>query len=74
MESVMWKLILIAVCLSTAACDSGTRATPQAGTREREQRDSVLGQSKLPGAAAVERARDVQATARERAAALDSVH
>jgi hypothetical protein len=72
--SVMWKLILVAIGVSAGACDSDdTRSRSQAGTRERELRDSVIGQSKLPGAAAVERARDAQAISRERAATLDSM-
>jgi hypothetical protein len=47
--------------------------TPQIGSPERDTRDSIIGQSKLPGAKAVESARDVNATAKERAAELDSI-
>lgn len=68
---------IVVLCMVSAvmtACDSTeTRDTAQIGTREREVRDSVIGQSKLPGAPAVEAARDVQATSKERAAALDSI-
>lgn len=65
---------LFVACAGITACDSTeTRDPAQIGTREREVRDSVIGQSKLPGAPAVEAARDIQATAKERAAALDSI-
>ncbi|HEY0674534.1 MAG TPA: hypothetical protein VGD27_19815 [Longimicrobiales bacterium] len=67
-------VVLFVTCASMTACDATeTRDTAQIGTREREVRDSVIGQSKLPGAPAVEAARDVQATSKERAAALDSI-
>jgi hypothetical protein len=66
-------IVLVALTL-LAACDTAEKPdTAQIGTREREVRDSIIGQSKLPGAPVVEKARDVQATARERAAALDSI-
>lgn len=70
----MWRPIVIVALLSLAACDSGgSQATPQAGTPERERRDSVLGQSKLPGAGAVERANAIRDTSRSRAAGLDTM-
>lgn len=70
----MKLLLLVGACAVLTACGSEERReTPQIGTAEREARDSVIGQSKLPGAKAVEGARDVSATARERAAALDSI-
>jgi hypothetical protein len=70
----MRKTILLLACVLMAACDTTEKPdTAQIGTREREVRDSVIGQSRLPGAPVVEGARDVQSTARERAAALDSI-
>jgi hypothetical protein len=66
--------MLLLTCMVVVACDSPEReATTQTGTPERDARDSIIGQSKLPGAKAVESARDVQATSKERAAALDSI-
>jgi hypothetical protein len=70
----MRKSLLMIVCVLTAACNRNDQPdAAQIGTREREVRDSIIGQSKLPGAPVVERARDVRATAQERAAALDSI-
>ena len=63
----------LALILVTA-CDAEQQSeTPQIGTPERDARDSIIGQSKLPGAKAVEGARDVNAAAKERAAELDSI-
>ena len=70
----MKKVWLVLVCAVCAACQpEEQRETPQIGTPERAAQDSIIGQSKLPGAKAVESARDVQATSKERAAALDSI-
>lgn len=70
----MKKWLLTVVVVACAACQAEEpRETPQIGTPERDARDSIIGQSKLPGAKAVESARDVQATSKERAAALDSI-
>lgn len=67
-------LLLVVACVALTACRSeDPRERSQIGTPEREARDSVIGQSKLPGAKAVEGARDISATARDRAAALDSI-
>jgi hypothetical protein len=67
-------LVVLAALTLPAACDTADQPdTAQIGTREREVRDSMIGQSKLPGAPVVEKARDVQATAKERGAALDSI-
>jgi hypothetical protein len=67
-----WKWLV--ACVVLAACGSSEpQETPQIGTPEREARDSIIGQSQLPGAKAVESARDIQATSKERAAALDSI-
>jgi hypothetical protein len=69
------KWLLVVAGLAVTACTPKEEKpdTAQIGTHERDVRDSIIGQSKLPGAPAVERARDVQATAKERAAALDSI-
>ena len=61
-------LVLVSACGTQEQSE-----TPQIGTPERDARDSIIGQSKLPGAKAVESARDVNATAKERAAELDSI-
>jgi hypothetical protein len=63
----------LALVLVTACETQQQSETPQIGTPERDARDSIIGQSKLPGAKAVESARDVNATAKERAAGLDSI-
>ena len=56
------------------ACEKQEQSeTPQIGSPERDTRDSIIGQSQLPGAKVVEGARDVNATAKERAAELDSI-
>ena len=66
--------MLFLICVALAACAPGEpEATPQIGTTERAARDSIHGQSQLPGAKAVESARDIQATSKERAAQLDSI-
>jgi len=63
----------VALVLVSACGTQDQSETPQIGSPERDARDSIIGQSKLPGAKAVERARDVNATAKERAAELDSI-
>jgi hypothetical protein len=51
----------------------GCRSTTTAGTgRTERERDSVIGQSKVPGAHAVKRAMDVQDSARARTLQTDS--
>ncbi len=68
------KLGVLLACVAFLACESKEpRATPQTGTPERDRHDSIIGQSKLPGASAIEGVREVQATSKERAAALDSI-
>ena len=70
----MSRVLTLAMVAVLAACEPAEeRDAAQIGTREREVRDSIIGQSKLPGAPAVERARDVQQTSKDRAAALDSI-
>lgn len=61
-------LVLLAV--APTACTSGQKTST--GRTEREA-DSVIGQSKLPGAQGVQKAMEAQDTARARAAALDTV-
>jgi hypothetical protein len=57
------------------ACDSPEpRESPQIGTPERRHQDSVIAESKLPGAGAVGRSLDVDSAARARANMLDSIH
>jgi hypothetical protein len=60
----------LAVLLALPAC--GSSSTAGAGRTERE-RDSVIGQSKLPGAHGVQGALQAGDSARARAAALDSL-
>jgi hypothetical protein len=56
--------------LVLGACQSGGRA---GAARTERERDSVIGQSKLPGAGGVRGALGVSDSARARNAALDSV-
>lgn len=70
----MRRLVLVGALLAIAACDPAPpQDTPQAGTAERERRDSVLGASRLPGAGVVQRADALRDTSRSRAAAIDSL-
>jgi hypothetical protein len=70
----MTKRLLLIVCLALLACDNTEPdQTPQIGTAERRARDSVIGQSQLPNAKAVQRAFSVDSAAAARAAALDSI-
>jgi len=59
----------IALAILTGACGGGT--TVGAGRTERE-RDSIIGQSTLPGARGVQGALNVSDSARAREAARDS--
>jgi hypothetical protein len=47
--------------------------TIQADTLSQAQRDSAVARSGLPGARGVSRAQDISATAKERAAQMDSI-
>lgn len=70
----MWRQLMLAALLCVAACESQNgEPTPQAGSEERERRDSILGQSQLPGAGVVNRANAVRDSSRSRAAELDSI-
>ena len=68
--------LALALTLLLAACGSGREeaAAGAAGdTLSREQRDSVLAESKLPGAGAVGAARETSKAASQRASQLDSL-
>ncbi len=62
--------LALALALSLAACTTTHKTST--GRTERET-DSVIGQSSLPGAQGVQKAMEVQDTARAQAAALDTV-
>jgi len=64
------KLLLAAVAVTAVGCNTDTPKT-STGRTERET-DSVIGQSKIPGAQGVKRAMDAQDSARARAAAIDT--
>lgn len=66
MRTVAAGLALVTIC---SAC-SPTHKT-STGRTQRET-DSVIGESKLPGAHVVKRARDTQDSARAQAAAVDT--
>ncbi|HSJ05509.1 MAG TPA: hypothetical protein VK936_02330 [Longimicrobiales bacterium] len=69
-------LMIAAVALALAACSGGGTDEPGAlrtDTITQGARDSAVARSGLPGAAAVGRAQDAAATARERAAGMDSI-
>ena len=61
---------VLAAALTLASC-KGSSVTAGTGRTERE-RDSIIGQSRVPGAGAVQRALDVSDSARQRGARLDS--
>lgn len=61
---------ILLLSLLATACTSGHKTST--GRTQREA-DSVIGQSKLPGAEGVQKAMSAQDTARARAAALDTV-
>jgi hypothetical protein len=63
-------VVLLGITFIMAACRS--TSTAGAGRTERE-RDSVIGQSALPGARGVQRALGASDSARTRSAALDSM-
>lgn len=68
------RAVFLATLLPLAAACPGE---PESGTDSsnltRAQRDSMIGESQLPGAGAVKRALDAAESARERAEALDSI-
>jgi hypothetical protein len=61
---------LLAAGVTFGAC-KGSSVTAGTGRTERE-RDSIIGQSRVPGAGAVQRALDVSDSAQRRGARLDS--
>jgi hypothetical protein len=67
--SALQMPILFLLALALASCKSSV--TAGTGRTERE-RDSVIGQSKVPGAAAVQRALTVSDSAASRGARMDS--
>jgi hypothetical protein len=63
---------LLAAGVTLGACKGqGSSVTAGTGRTERE-RDSIIGQSKVPGAGAVQRALNVSDSAQQRGARLDS--
>ncbi len=75
-EIMRGRILTVAVALALAGCGPGEpddTATTPADTLTRDQRDSIIGASGLPGASAIERARETSQTAAERAARMDSI-
>ncbi|HTC25320.1 MAG TPA: hypothetical protein VK688_13255 [Gemmatimonadales bacterium] len=66
----MPRTLFVIACLAVAGC-KGNSTTAGTGHTERE-RDSIIGQSKVPGAGVVQRALDVSDSAQHRGARLDS--
>jgi len=66
----MRAFLLPIVAAAVLGCNTDTPKT-STGRTERET-DSVIGQSKVPGAQGVKRAMDAQDSARARAAAVDT--
>jgi hypothetical protein len=68
-------LLLLGMSVATAGCAGGETDTPvvRSDTLSQRQRDSVIGQSRLPGAQGVRGALDAADAAAARAAAADSV-
>ena len=58
-------------CITVTICSCKSTVTAGTGRTERE-RDSVIGQSKVPGAGAVQRALTVSDSAASRTARMDS--
>lgn len=68
-------LLALACLLGSAAC-SGGEADPDpapADSLTRQQRDSIIGESRLPGAGGVRGALEASEAAAERSATLDSL-
>ena len=66
------RVVLAVVLLTTACADSETPANNR-DTMTQRQRDSVLAQSRLPGAQGVGRALSASDSVRARNAQLDSI-
>ncbi len=69
-RAVVIVSLLVAACGTDGSADSAATA---ADTLTRDQRDSILSESSLPGAGAVGRARETSRAAAERAAQMDSI-
>jgi hypothetical protein len=69
----MPRALLLLGLLAAAGCAPKPAAAPARDTLSQRQRDSVIGQSALPGARGVQGALAAQDTAAARARALDSV-
>jgi hypothetical protein len=63
----------VVVTLALGACGSGGSGGSAGAGRTERERDSVIGQSKLPGARGVQGALGASDSARTRHAALDSI-
>jgi hypothetical protein len=68
-------VLFLCVSAASAGCAGGEPDTPvvRSDTLSQRQRDSVIGQSRLPGARGVRGALDAADAAAARAAAADSV-
>jgi hypothetical protein len=67
------RLCAILGCGLVLACAGDDSRDAPAADRTQAERDSLLGESSLPGAGVVNRARESANTARERAAQYDSI-
>ena len=70
---VIASSVVVLVLLAGCSGDSADRATTEADTLTRAQRDSVIGASRLPGAGGVRRALEIADSAAAREAARDSL-
>lgn len=66
----MRPFFIVSLLLLTAACGGSNE---QGATRTERERDSLIGQSRLPGARGVQGALDVSDSATARNARLDSI-
>jgi hypothetical protein len=71
--AVMRCGVVLVLLLCAACSEPQPDAAAARDTLTREQRDSVIGASSLPGARSVQRAIDAQDTANARGAAMDSL-
>jgi hypothetical protein len=67
------RVIVLAVVLSLAACSGGEGGESTADTLTRRQRDSIIGESGLPGAQGVRGALQASDSAAARRAREDSL-
>lgn len=73
MRNRLFAIIGVGLLLACGGGDSDDAANAPAAERTQAERDSILGESSLPGAGAVKRARETSAAASERAAQTDSI-